>query len=111
MQHIRLVLAASMCHELAARGPERVADRDVGIFVSTVGRAIVAGHDVGPGDHNRHPHVKRLALALVLVRAFDHDLTALDTRIDVPKLCSPAVGEALEGARWVHVSKSDVQWK
>ena len=103
-----LALATHVILELAARGAKRVANRDVRILVRAVERMIVADDDIGPGHRQRHPHVDALAVMMVLVRALDHDVAALDPIVDVLQLVRPPAYEIFERGARVHISKRDV---
>lgn len=103
-----LALATCMILELPPRRMECIPDRDVDILVRAVKRMIAADDDVGPRDRKRHAHVNALPLMMVLVRAFDHHVTALNPGIDVLKLDSPFTYEFFDRRTRRHVSECDV---
>ena len=95
--------------ELPPRGPERIADRHVGVLVCAVERVIAADHDVRARHRQGHEHADALAAVVVLVRALDHHVTALDPVVDVFQLAGPTTHEIFDRGARFHVAKRDIQ--
>src|SRR6185436_1751054 len=96
--------------ELPACGAEGVTDRDVEVLVSAIERMIATHHDVRPGHRQRDSHMEPLSLVLVLVRALDEHVAALDAWMDLLEPGRPALHEPFDGGSLLHVSKRDAQW-
>lgn len=105
-----LALQARMIFELTACRAKRIADRDVHVEASAVERVIAANNYVGAWHGDRDAHANRIALVLVLMRAFDEHLAALDARIDVLQLDRPVAHERFERWRRVEIAKCNFQW-
>jgi hypothetical protein len=103
-----LALLPDVILELPPRGMKRIPDRHVDILVRAVEGMIVADDDVGARHGERHPHVNALALAMVLVRVFDHHVTALDSIVELLQLGRSVPYEFLECRGRLHISKRDL---
>ncbi len=95
--------------ELAARGSERIGDRDVDVGVPLVVVRIVRDRDRVIRDRERDPHLEQVTMTMAATRFVDDDGAVLDPLVDMLEPSEPALDRRFD--RWAcrHPAKRDVE--
>lgn len=94
--------------ELPAGGSEGIAQRDVRVFVSVIGRVCLADRDLRIGKRDVDVEVVQPALVLVMRRRLDDHVTAHDLWTEPLESGGELANASFESGRGFHVTKGDL---
>jgi hypothetical protein len=100
---------ANVVFEQPAGGVERVADRDVHIFVRMVRRRIPADGDLAAGNFEVDSDPEEIALKMAWVAAFDDDAARRDPAEKALELFGPFAYPRGDGVGGIHVSEGNLK--
>src|SRR5579884_3963318 len=103
-------LFALVILELAAYGSERIAERDVWVFVCMVSRVSMPNRDLLVRQCDVDPEVVQNALMFVVSRRLDDDMTAHDMVAELVESGSELADASFQGRRAVHMTEGDLEW-
>jgi hypothetical protein len=102
------VLTPGVIFELTTQGVERIADRDVGIFMRVVLGRVAANDEFAPRQSAIDTDMEKVALVMVMMRRIDDYVTGGDPIKHPFEPLSPLADAGFEGCRWLHVTKGDL---
>jgi hypothetical protein len=102
------VLTPGVIFELTAQGVERIADRDVGIFMRVVLGRVAANDEFAPRQSAIDTDMEKAALVMVMMRRIDDYVTGGNPIKHPVEPLGPLADAGFEGRRRLHVAKGDL---
>ena len=95
--------------ELAAGGPKRIAQRNVGVLVSVIGRVCPTDRYFLTGQRDVDVELVQAPLVLVLGGRLGDDMAPHDLSAELLEPRGELANASLEYRRWIHVTEADLQ--